>query len=154
MRGFLILLSVLLVLEATERNKTYEQLNRETRGIVDKAIEKANEELGKQQHLDYSSILQANDGKRMLHVLLKPTSCEKKTPAVHQGNCKIREKAKPQVSCVACHEDINCFFLREHEKSREAVRNCLGLNVYHPGRGNFMSLIGGNAQKTGCLGCV
>ncbi|MFV1174381.1 hypothetical protein QMK93_28640, partial [Klebsiella pneumoniae] len=112
MRGFLILFSVLLVLEGIE---AYEQLNAPEKVIVDKAIKKANEELGQHQHLDYSSILQANDGKRMLHVLLKPTSCEKITPAVHQGDCEIRHKAKPQVSCVACHENMNCFLLRDHE---------------------------------------
>ncbi|NP_001124144.1 uncharacterized protein isoform X1 [Danio rerio] len=122
MRRFLILLSVLLVLEG---NEAYEQLNQHEQRIVDKAIKQANEELGKQQHLDYSSILQANDGKRMLHVLLKPTSCEKKTPADHQGNCEIRHKAKPQVSCVACHEDINCFPLREHVKTTKAINDCL-----------------------------
>ncbi|XP_056333542.1 cystatin-like protein [Danio aesculapii] len=126
MRGFLILLSVLLVLEATERNKTYEQLNQEKRGIVDKAIEKANQEFGKRHHLHFSSIVQTNDGKGMLHVLLKPTSCEKITPAVHQENCEIREKAKPQVSCVACNENMNCFLLKDHVKSREAANDCSG----------------------------
>ncbi|MFV1315600.1 hypothetical protein, partial [Klebsiella pneumoniae] len=131
MRGFLILLSVLLVLEG---NEAYEQLNQHEQRIVDKAIEKANEELGKQQHIDYSSILQANDGKRMLHVLLKPTSCEKITPAVHQGNCKIREKAKPQVSCVACHKDMNCFLLRDHEKTTKAINDCL-TSLSQQGRG-------------------
>ncbi|MFV1304151.1 hypothetical protein, partial [Klebsiella pneumoniae] len=147
-RGFLILLSVLLVLEGIE---AYEQLNQHEQRIVDKAIEKANEELGKQQHIDYSSILQANDGKRMLHVLLKPTSCMKKTPADHQGDCKIRDKAKPQVSCVACHKDMNCFLLRDHVKTTEAVRNC---SSYLNGGGQLMTLTGENMQKTGCLGCV
>ncbi|XP_056333529.1 cystatin-like protein [Danio aesculapii] len=151
MRGFLILLSVLLVLEG---NEAYEQLHPRERGIVDKAIEKANQEFGKRHHLDYSSIEEANDEKGMLRVLLKPTSCEKITPAVHQGNCEIREKAMPQVSCVACNENMNCFLRKDHVKSREAVLKCLGLNVYRLGGGHFLPQTEENPQKTGCLGCI
>ncbi|NP_001124116.1 uncharacterized protein LOC100170809 precursor [Danio rerio] len=149
MRGFLILLSVLLVLKG---NEAYEQLNQHERRIVDKAIKQANEELGKQQHLDYSSILQANNRIGMLHVLLKPTSCEKKTEVVHQGDCEIREKAKPQVSCVACHEEMNCFLLREHEKTTKKINDCFGKNLITGGV--VLSQSGKHEQKTGCLGCI
>lgn len=69
MRGFLVLLSVLLVLEKTQGNETYEQLNPHKRGIVDKAIKRANGEFGN-QHLDYSSILKPVSC--LIQMLIKP----------------------------------------------------------------------------------
>lgn len=44
-------------------------------------------------YLSLSSIWQNSD-KRMLHVLLRSTSCDKTKPSVHREECKIQDKAR------------------------------------------------------------
>ncbi|XP_051735155.1 cystatin-like protein isoform X4 [Ctenopharyngodon idella] len=116
MRGSLLLLSALLLLESTDGNKEYQLGQPETNIIIDKAIKEANERHGKAKHLDFVSILSSDYDKRMLNVLLKPTTCDKTIPFVHRKDCKIQNKATPQVSCVECRGEMSCLLLREQEK--------------------------------------
>ncbi|XP_048018988.1 uncharacterized protein LOC125250452 isoform X2 [Megalobrama amblycephala] len=57
MRGSLLLLSALLLLESTVEMKEYQLGQPETNKIIDKAIKAANERHGKTKHLDFDSIL-------------------------------------------------------------------------------------------------
>ncbi|XP_051735138.1 cystatin-like protein isoform X2 [Ctenopharyngodon idella] len=125
MRGSLLLLSALLLLESTDGKKEYQLGQRETNIIIDKAIKEANERHGKAKHLDFASILNSDYDKRMLNVLLKPTTCDKTIPFVHRKDCKIQNKATPQVSCVECRGEMSCFLLREQEKIKQTVSKCL-----------------------------
>ncbi|XP_067309068.1 cystatin-like protein [Pseudorasbora parva] len=118
MRGLLLLLSALVLLESTDGNQQYDQLSQHDREIIDRAIEKANKEHGHAKHLDFVSIPDVNPYKQMLHVLLKPTSCDKMTKSVHQKDCVIKNKAKPQVYCVECRRSMSCFLLKDTEKMR------------------------------------
>lgn len=56
MRGSLLLLSALLLLESTDGNG-YDQLSQSDKKIIDRAIEAANERHGKAKHLDFDSII-------------------------------------------------------------------------------------------------
>ncbi|CAM4591196.1 unnamed protein product [Leuciscus chuanchicus] len=124
MRGLLFLLSALLLLESTDGNK-YNQLSQHEKNIIDTAIKLANEKYGKIKHLDLASILEANYDKRMLHVILKPTSCDKRTPSVHREDCEIQDKAIPQISCVDCRGSMSCLRIRGKDKIKETVSACL-----------------------------
>ncbi|ROL44561.1 Cystatin-like protein [Anabarilius grahami] len=154
MRGSLLLLSALLLLESTDGNG-YDQLSQHDTNIIDKAIKEANERHGKTKHLDFDSIISSDSDKRMLNVLLKPTTCDRTKPFVHRKNCEIRNE-KPQVSCVECRGNMTCFLLREQEKIKQTVDKCL-----HPtkrshitGGGTLLSQTAENEQQTGCLGCI
>jgi len=67
MRGLLLLLSALLLLESTDGNKEYHQLSQNDARIVDRAIQLANTDKEIQQvnekfgakHLDFAFILKA-----------------------------------------------------------------------------------------------
>ncbi|XP_048017714.1 cystatin-like protein [Megalobrama amblycephala] len=120
MRGLLLLINTLLLLESTE-NKEYDKLNQHEKNIIDKAIEEANERHGKNKHIDFDSILSTNYDKGMINVLLKPTSCDKARLFVHRKDCEIQMKATPQVSCVECHGSMSCFLLREQEKVHQIL---------------------------------
>lgn len=58
MRGLLLLLSALLLLESTDGNKEYNQLSQHDTEIIDKAIKLANKKYGP-KHLDFASVLGA-----------------------------------------------------------------------------------------------
>ncbi|CAM4591214.1 unnamed protein product [Leuciscus chuanchicus] len=152
MRGLLFLLSALLLLESTDGNQ-YNQLSQHDKNIIDKAIKLANDKYGKIKHLDLASILEANYDKRMLHVILKSTSCDKTTPSVHREDCKIQDKPRPQVSCVDCRGSMSCLLLRETKKIKETVSACLKRS-HLLGEGHMMAQKTENEQKTGCLGCI
>ncbi|KAK9979272.1 hypothetical protein ABG768_012710 [Culter alburnus] len=158
MRGSLLLLSALLLLESTDGNG-YDQLSQQDKKIIDKAIQKANEGHGKTKHLDFDSILKVDSAKRMLNVLLKPTSCDRTEPFVHRKDCKIQNE-KPQVSCIDCRGVMTCFLLREQEKIKQTVSNCLNPPTHIHGAAHPMSRKTGkeeqteNYQQTGCLGCI
>ncbi|XP_048020458.1 cystatin-like protein [Megalobrama amblycephala] len=139
MRGSLLLLSALLLLESTDGNG-YDQLSQHDTDIIDRAIKAANERHGKTKHLDFDSII-ANYDKRMLNVLLKPTTCDRTEPFVHRKDCKIRNpKATPQVSCIDCRGEMTCFLLREQEKIKQTVDKCLHLRFHITGDGTGISL--------------
>lgn len=55
MRGLLLLLNALLLLESTDG--TYDQLSQYEKYIIDKAIDEANERYGRNKHIDFDSIL-------------------------------------------------------------------------------------------------
>ncbi|XP_051735165.1 cystatin-like protein isoform X5 [Ctenopharyngodon idella] len=157
MRGSLLLLSALLLLESTDGKKEYQLGQRETNIIIDKAIKEANERHGKAKHLDFASILNSDYDKRMLNVLLKPTTCDKTIPFVHRKDCKIQNKATPQVSCVECRGEMSCFLLREQEKIKQTVSECLNLpsvNDQHTGAAHPLFRKGEDEQQSGCLGCI
>ncbi|KAK9979275.1 hypothetical protein ABG768_012713 [Culter alburnus] len=139
MRGSLLLLSALLLLESTDGNG-YDQLSQHDTDIIDKAIKAANEGHGKTKHLDFDSILTVNYDKRMFNVLLKPTTCDRTEPFVHRKECKIQNKAKPQVSCVDCRGEMTCFLLREQEKIKQTVHKCLHLRSHIAGDGTGITL--------------
>uniref|UniRef100_A0A8C1ZRB2 Cystatin domain-containing protein n=1 Tax=Cyprinus carpio TaxID=7962 RepID=A0A8C1ZRB2_CYPCA len=121
MRGLLFLLNALLLLESTKGLK-YDELNDHDRGIVDRAIERANKDYGNGKHLDFYTIIN-----RLLHidlvailymvnVILRSTSCDSKTPSVHQKDCKLHEKP-PQVSCIDCKGIMKpCLLLRQKDE--------------------------------------
>ncbi|XP_067219949.1 cystatin-like protein [Chanodichthys erythropterus] len=129
MRGSLLLLSALLLLESTDGNG-YDQLSQQDTNIIDKAIKEANERHGKTKHLDFDSIIAVNNDKRMLNVLLKPTTCVRTEPFVHRKECKIQNKSTPQVSCIDCRGVMTCFSLREQEKIKQTVSECLNLRSH------------------------
>lgn len=95
----------------------------------------------------------------MLHVHLKSTSCDKKTtPNVHRKDCKIQDKA-PQVSCVDCRGNMSCLLLREKEKIKTTVSECLdppseSTGIHNTGGAHSLFVKTENEQKTGCLGCI
>ncbi|XP_048018989.1 cystatin-like protein [Megalobrama amblycephala] len=155
MRGSLLLLSALLLLESTVEMKEYQLGQPETNKIIDKAIKAANERHGKTKHLDFDSILSSNYDKRMLNVLLKPTTCDKTEPFVHRKECKIRN-ATPQVSCIECRGEITCFLLKEQEKIKQNVSNCLNppKRSHIAGGVNLLAQTAEDEQQTGCLGCI
>ncbi|XDV32785.1 hypothetical protein PO909_003508, partial [Leuciscus waleckii] len=136
MRGLLLLLNALVLLESTEGHREYDQLSQHEKDIIDKAIQLANEKYGKSKHIDIAFILEANYDRRMLHVILKPTSCDKTTPSVHREDCKIQDKAIPQVSCVDCRGSMSCLLLRETSKIKQTVSECLKRN--HLGEGHLL----------------
>ncbi|XP_048018987.1 cystatin-like protein isoform X1 [Megalobrama amblycephala] len=156
MRGSLLLLSALLLLESTVEMKEYQLGQPETNKIIDKAIKAANERHGKTKHLDFDSILSSNYDKRMLNVLLKPTTCVKTKSFVHRKDCKIQNKATPQVSCVECRGEMTCFLLREQGKIKQTVSNCLNppKRSHITGGETLLSKTAENYQQTGCLGCI
>ncbi|KAK2900857.1 hypothetical protein Q8A67_008972 [Cirrhinus molitorella] len=150
MRGLLFLLSALFLLEST-KGIEYEELDEHDRKIVDKAIEQGNKDLGQGKHLDFYTILNKNDN--MLHVILRPTSCDNTTPSVHQKKCKTLNKA-PQVSCIDCKGTMKpCLLLKEKEKTKKRINECL--TSYKSGGSHLMFQKGGNEQQlSGCLGCI
>ncbi|XP_039534169.1 cystatin-like protein isoform X1 [Pimephales promelas] len=153
MRGLLLLLNALLLLELTDGNKEYHQLSQNDARIVDRAIQQANEKFGA-KHLDFASIVNANYEKSMLHVILKSTSCNKMTKSTHQKDCIIQDDAKPQVSCVSCREEMSCSLLKEKEKIKTTVYNCLNGRTHQTGGAHPMLLKTEKEQQTGCLGCI
>ncbi|XP_056095515.1 cystatin-like protein [Rhinichthys klamathensis goyatoka] len=155
MRGLLLLLSALLLLESTDGNKEYHQLSQHDANISDKAIQLANKKYGA-KHLDFAFILEANYEKRMFHVILKSTSCDKTTPSVHRKDCKIQDMARPQVSCVDCRGNMTCSLLKEKEKIKTTISKCL-----NPPSGGTHQIGGAHTlfakteeEQTGCLGCI
>ncbi|XP_077087035.1 uncharacterized protein LOC143738851 [Siphateles boraxobius] len=154
MRGLLLLLSALLLLETTDGNEEYNQLSQHDKAIIDKAIKLANENHGKTKHLDFASVLNKNYDKRMLHVILRSTSCDKTTQNIHRKDCKIQDKARPQVSCVDCDGKMSCFLLRETEKIEQALSECLPSRSHLTGAGHSLARKAENEKQTGCLGCI
>ncbi|XP_067309629.1 cystatin-like protein [Pseudorasbora parva] len=152
MRGLLLLLSALVLLESTDGNQQYDQLSQHDREIIDRAIEKANKEHGQDKHLDFFSIPVANPDKQMLHVLLKPTSCDKMTKSVHQKDCVIKNNARPKVYCVDCRGSMSCFPLKDTKKINEYISKCL--NPYLVGNGHLFQIDSEDQPETGCLGCI
>nr|XP_055057838.1 uncharacterized protein LOC129442052 isoform X2 [Misgurnus anguillicaudatus] len=57
MRGLLWLVGAVLLLGSIDGGDTYEQLDDDTRDIVDQAINKANEKYGKKYHIDFHSVI-------------------------------------------------------------------------------------------------
>ncbi|KAK9979273.1 hypothetical protein ABG768_012711 [Culter alburnus] len=155
MRGSLLLLSALLLLESTDGNG-YDQLGQHDTDIIDRAIKAANERHGKTKHLDFDSILRVDSAKRMLNVLLKPTICDRTEPFVHRKDCKIQNKATPQVSCIDCRGEMTCFLLREQEKIKQTVDKCLNppKRSHIAGSVNLLAQTAEDEQQTGCLGCI
>ncbi|XP_048020479.1 cystatin-like protein [Megalobrama amblycephala] len=156
MRGSLLLLSALLLLESTDGNG-YDQLSQHDTDIIDRAIKAANERHGKTKHLDFDSILRVDYDKRMLNVLLKPTTCDRTEPFVHRKDCKIRNpKATPQVSCIDCRGEMTCFLLIEDKKIKQNVSNCLNppKRSHIAGSVNLLAQTAEDEQQTGCLGCI
>ncbi|XP_051735209.1 cystatin-like protein [Ctenopharyngodon idella] len=154
MRGSLLLLSALLLLESTDGKKEYHQLGQHDSNIIDKAIKEANDRHGKAKHLDFDSILNSDYDKRMVNVLLKPTTCDKTIPFVHRKDCKIQNKATPQVSCVECRGEMSCFLLREQKKIKQTLSECSSKRSHIAGGGTLLSQTAENEQQTGCLGCI
>ncbi|XP_043114843.1 cystatin-like protein [Puntigrus tetrazona] len=154
MRGMLFLFSVLFLLELTKGQK-YEDLNELERGIVDEAIKKANEDYGKDKHLDFYTIEKTT--KSVVNVILRPTLCAKKTPSVHREECKIHNKA-PQVSCIHCNGSMKpCLLLRQKEEIEKKMNECQSsqsVNKHYHGSANIMFQTGDGQQLTGCLGCI
>ncbi|CAM4591205.1 unnamed protein product [Leuciscus chuanchicus] len=115
----------------------------------------ANEKYGKTKHLDFAFILEADSYSRMDHVILKPTLCDKTTPNVHRKDCKIQDKAIPQVSCVDCDGSMSCLRLREKDKIKETLSECLPpppTSMSHLlGEGYPMALKAENEQKLDAL---
>ncbi|KAK9961826.1 hypothetical protein ABG768_007226 [Culter alburnus] len=124
MRGLLLLLNALLLLESTDGNEEYDKLSQHEKNIIDRAIKAVNERYGRNKHIDFDSILITDSKKRMINVLLKPTSCDKTRPFVHRKDCEIQNQT-PQVSCVECRGSMSCFSLREQEKIKQTVSECL-----------------------------
>ncbi|XP_048067350.1 cystatin-like protein [Megalobrama amblycephala] len=159
MRGLLLLFSALLLLESTVGDKEYHQLSQYETYIIDRAIEEANERYGRTKHLDFASIKSANYDKRMLNVLLKPTSCKKTKVFVHRKDCKIQDEARPRVSCVACRGKMSCLPLREKTKIEQTIFECLR-HRHYIGENHPVSLLAGNEQETEnyqqpeCLECA
>ncbi|XP_067309628.1 cystatin-like protein [Pseudorasbora parva] len=155
MRGLLLLLSALVLLESTDGNQQYDQLSQHDREIIDRAIEKANKEHGHAKHLDFVSIPDVNPDKQMLHVLLKPTSCDKMTKSVHQKDCVIQNN-KPQVYCVECRRSMSCFPLKYTEKIKQTISECLNPSsgTHHAGATTLFSHKSEDHPRTGCLGCI
>ncbi|XP_043114831.1 cystatin-like protein [Puntigrus tetrazona] len=155
MRGMLFLFSVLFLLELTKGQK-YEDLNERERGIVDEAIKKANDVYGKDKHLDFYTIIQRT--KSVMNVILRPTSCAKKTPSVHREECKIHNKA-PQVSCIHCNGSMKpCLLLRQKEEIKIRLNECQNpplVNGHIPGASHVLyQKREKNQQEIGCSGCV
>ncbi|XP_026143766.1 cystatin-like protein [Carassius auratus] len=150
MRGVLFLLNALILLEST-KGTTYDDLDDHARNIVNKAIEKANKDYGKGKHLDFHII--ANRNNNMVNVILRPTSCDKKTPSVHRKDCTLQNTA-PQVSCIDCEGTMKqCLLLRKTDEIQKRMKECPP--KYNPGAGHIMFQISGNKQpQTGCVGCV
>ncbi|ROL44560.1 Cystatin-like protein [Anabarilius grahami] len=156
MRGSLLLLSALLLLESTVEMKEYQLGQPVTNNVIDKAIKAANERHGKAKHLDFDSILSSDYDKRMLNVLLKPTTCDRTKPFVHRKNCEIRNE-KPQVSCVECRGEMTCFLLKEQEKIKQTVDKCLdhpSVSDHHIGGAHSLFFKVEDEQQNGCLGCI
>uniref|UniRef100_A0A8C1JJ03 Uncharacterized protein n=1 Tax=Cyprinus carpio TaxID=7962 RepID=A0A8C1JJ03_CYPCA len=148
MRGLLFLLNALLLLESTKGLMEYDELNDHDRGIVDRAIERANKDFGKTKHLDFYTIVNRVN---MVNVILKSTSCDSKTPSVHRNYCKFHEKA-PQVSCIDCQGSMEpCLLLRQKDEKCP-----LSQDVHFTGGGHslFQKSGNGHQQQTGCLGCI
>ncbi|KAK7159339.1 hypothetical protein R3I94_005617 [Phoxinus phoxinus] len=152
MRGLLILLSALLLLESTDGNKEYNQLSQHEAGIVDKAIRVANQNYGT-KHIDFASVLGTNPDKKMLHVLLRSTLCDKKTPSVHRKDCVIQDKEKPQVSCVDCDGTMSCLLLKEMDKIKKTLSECSSSH-HLLGAGHTLAQKTDEIIQTGCLGCI
>ncbi|XP_051985061.1 uncharacterized protein si:dkeyp-73d8.6 [Xyrauchen texanus] len=153
MEGLLVLLGAVLLLGSTEGNKNYDELHTSRKGIVDKAIELANNVSGHRKHIDFDSILNS-DNNGMVHVLLKPTSCDKKE-YVHRRECKTND-LKPWMSCVACSNTMDCVRLRE----RKPVQ-CTSQKAGNPvlTGGTHSLFLQGTTERdpeqlTGCLGCI
>uniref|UniRef100_A0A8C1ZR90 Uncharacterized protein n=1 Tax=Cyprinus carpio TaxID=7962 RepID=A0A8C1ZR90_CYPCA len=142
MRGLLFLLNALLLLESTKGLK-YDELNDHDRGIVDRAIERANKDYGNGKHLDFYTIINRVN---MVNVILRSTSCDSKTPSVHQKDCKLHEKP-PQVSCIDCKGIMKpCLLLRQ----KDEVNHIL----LYQSMGTYTSCIHRTPQQTGCIGCI
>nr|XP_055057837.1 cystatin-like protein isoform X1 [Misgurnus anguillicaudatus] len=152
MRGLLWLVGAVLLLGSIDGGDTYEQLDDDTRDIVDQAINKANEKYGKKYHIDFHSVIYV-DKSKLFHVLLKPTSCAK-GPRVHRKECTLENNLKPWVSCVACGENMACRPFRNQEKINELIKKC-GSEFHTPyqhGGGHIMSDTM-DEKNYGCLGC-
>ncbi|XP_056598738.1 cystatin-like protein [Triplophysa dalaica] len=159
MRGLLWVLSAVLLLGSTDGGKNYgdrmiyEEQHENIRGILDKAIKKANEDYGR-KHIDFFSIYSEDYSKQMVHVLLTSTTCDK-TIIGHRKDCEVLKLNKPSVSCVACRDEINCALLRETGKINNNIYKCkAGASSYHTGAGHVLFQKEDNEQEYGCLGCV
>ncbi|XP_052474328.1 cystatin-like protein [Carassius gibelio] len=152
MRGVLFLLNALILLEST-KGTTYDDLDDHDKIIVDKAIEQANKDYGKGKHLDFHTI--ANRNSNMVNVILRPTSCDKKTPSVHRKKCTLQNTA-PQVSCIDCEGTMErCLLLRKMDEIQKRIQNCPPAVIHHAGSAFALFQKSGNGQQQpGCVGCI